>query len=277
MKKSAVSVFILAAATGGISFVAQSQAPPADAAKGAAKGGTKGGSVGLYQRQPPTPAGPAPKLADGTPDLSGVWLGSGANDSDISKGLKPGESVVMLPWAEQVVKNRKSKDDPEANCLPAGIPRGSPYPWRIAQTPGIYLIVYEGNIHSWRQIFMDGRKHPDENELIPSWYGHSIGRWEGPTWVVDTVGFNDKFWFDYAGHPHTEQLHTIERYTRTDLGNMNIEVTIIDPGTYTKPFTTTGRARLMAGTELMEYICQEDNFDLQHLSGPAQGPGGSTR
>jgi len=249
-------------------FAARSQAPPS--AAGAAKG--KGGNVGLYQRQPPTPTGPAPKLADGTPDLSGVWLGSGSNDSDISRGLKPGESVVMLPWAEALVKTRQSKDDPEANCLPSGIPRGSPYPWRFAQTPGLYFIVFEGNIHSWRQIFMDGRKHPDDPD--PSWYGHSIGKWDGNTLVVDTVGFNDKFWFDYKGHPHTEKLHTVERYTRTDMGNMTIEVTIDDPGAYTKPFTTTGRAKMMAGTELLEYICQEDNFDLQHINGPAQGPGG---
>ena len=225
----------------------------------------------MYQRQPPTPTGPAPKLADGTPDLSGVWLGSGASDADISRALKPGDSVVMLPWAEALVKTRQSKDDPESNCLPAGIPRGSPYPWRIAQTPGIYFIVYEGNIHSWRQVFMDGRKQPEDPD--PYWYGHSVGRWDGPTWVVDTVGFNDKFWFDYVGHPHTEKLHTTERYTRTDLGNMSIEVTIDDPGAYAKPFTTVGRARIMAGTELLEYICQEDNYDLQHISGPAQGPG----
>jgi hypothetical protein len=256
------------------SVAARSQAPPAADAKGKAKA-KGGGNVGLYQRQPPTPTGPAPKLADGTPDLSGVWLGSGSNDSDISRGLKPGEEVVMLPWAEALVKTRKSKDDPEANCLPSGIPRGSPYPWRFAQTPGIYFIVFEGNIHSWRQIFMDGRKHPDDPD--PSWYGHSIGKWEGNTLVVDTVGFNDKFWFDYKGHPHTEKLHTIERYTRTDMGNMTIEVTIDDPGAYTKPFTTTGRARAMAGTELLEYICQEDNFDLQHISGPALGPGGGGR
>ena len=174
--------------------------------------GNAGGNVGLYQRQPPTPTGPAPMLADGTPDLSGVWLGSGSNDSDISRGLKAGSSLVMLPWAEQLVKTRQSKDDPEANCLPSGIPRGSPYPWRFAQTPGVYFIVFEGNIHSWRQIFVDGRKHPDDP--IPSWYGHSIGHWEGKTLVVDTVGFNDKFWFDYKGHPHTEKLHTVERLDR---------------------------------------------------------------
>ena len=263
------------AAVAVVTLFARGQAPAGDA-KAKGKGGAgKGGNVGLYQRQPPTPTGPAPKLADGTPDLSGVWLGGGASDADISRSLKPGDSVVMLPWAEALVKTRQSKDDPESNCLPSGIPRGSPYPWRIAQTPGIYFILFEGNIHSWRQIFMDGRKHPEDPEL--AWYGNSIGRWDGQTWVIDTIGFKDKFWFDYVGHPHTEKLHTTERYTRTDLGNMSIEVTIDDPGAYAKPFTTVGRARIMAGTELLEYICQEDNFDLQHISGPAQGPGGATR
>jgi hypothetical protein len=245
----------------------------AQAPAGTPPGRGRGGNVGLYQRQPATPTGPAPMLANGTPDLSGVWLGSGSSDADITRALKPGDSVVMLPWAEQVVKARQSKDDPEANCLPSGIPRGSPYPWRFTETPGIYFIVYEGNIHSWRQIFMDGRKHPDDP--VPSWYGHSVGHWDGKTLVVDTVGFNDKFWFDYKGHPHTEKLHTIERYTRTDLGHMRIEVTIDDPGAYEKPFTTVGSARIMAGQDLMEYICQEDNFDLSHISGPARGPGGA--
>jgi len=273
-QRSIAGFTIVGAALAVVSLLAQ--APAGDAAKGkGSKGGAPKGGVGLYQRQPPAPTGPAPKLSDGTPDLSGVWLGGGASDADISRALKPGDSVVMLPWAETLVKTRQSKDDPESNCLPAGIPRGSPYPWRIAQTPGIYFIVFEGNIHSWRQIFMDGRKHPEDPD--PAWYGNSIGRWDGPAWVIDTVGFKDKFWFDYVGHPHTEKLHTIERYTRTDLGNMSIEVTIDDPGAYAKPFTTVGRARLMAGTELMEYICQEDNYDLQHISGPAQGPGGSTR
>ncbi|HTW65166.1 MAG TPA: hypothetical protein VME17_11145 [Bryobacteraceae bacterium] len=230
------------------------------------------GSIGLYQNQRLPPDGPAPKFADGTPDLSGVWLGGGSNSTDISnpKSLKPGDQVIMLPWAEEVVKHRLSKQDPEANCLPAGIPRGSPYPWRIVQTPTHYFILYEGNIHSYRQIFMNG-KHPDDPD--PTWYGHSIGHWEGNTLVVDTVGFNDKFWFDYKGHPHTEKLHTIERYTRTDFGHMAIEVTIDDPGTYVKPFTTIGKATLMPGAELMEYICQENNQDLPLLQGPARGPG----
>jgi len=167
-------------------------------------------------------------------------------------------------------------------CMPMGVPRSTPYPFRWVQditgggASAHMFQLHEGNIHSYRQIFMDGRKHPAE--LDPTWFGHSIGRWENKdTLVIDTVGFNDKFWFDYVGRPHTEKLHTTERYTRTDMANMSIEVTIDDPGTFVKPFTTVGRARIMAGTELIEYICQEDNFDLQHLSGPAQGPGGATR
>jgi hypothetical protein len=257
-----------AALIAAVSLIAQTPATPTPAQNA---GKAKSGNVGLYQRQPPAPTGPAPKFADGTPDLSGVWLGGGSSDADISRGLKAGSTLVMLPWAEALVKTRKSKEDPEANCLPSGIPRGSPYPWRIVQTPTHYFILFEGNIHSFRQIFMDGRKHPDDPD--PTWYGHSIGRWEGPTLVVDTVGFNDKFWFDDAGHPHTEKLHTIERYTRTDAGNMSIEVTIDDPGAYTKPFTTAGRARIMAGAEILEYICQENNQDLDLLDGPALGPG----
>jgi len=232
-------------------------------------------TVGLFPNQRPAPTGPVRSLKDGTPDLAGVWLGGGGSDADISNParLKPGNTVVMLPWAEDVVKNRLSEQDPEANCLPTGIPRGSPYPWRILQTPERYYILFEGNIHSFRQIFMDGRPHPPARDLDPTWYGHSIGHWEGNTLVVDTVGFNDKFWFDYKGHPHTEQLHTIERYTPIDEGHMAIEVTIEDPGAYKQPFTTMGRATLLPGAELMEYICQENNQDLDHLSGPARGPG----
>ena len=115
-------------------------------------------------------------------------------------------------------------------------------------------------------------KHPEDPD--PTWYGHSVGHWEGSTLVVDTIGFNDKFWFDYMGHPHTERLHTVERYTRTALGHMSIEVTIDDPGAYKQPFTSVGSATLMVGQELLEYICQENNQDLEKLSGPARGPGG---
>jgi hypothetical protein len=120
------------------------------------------------------------------------------------------------------------------------------------------FILHEGNIHSYRQIFMDGRRHPAE--LDPTWFGHSIGWYENDTLVIDTVGFNDKFWFDRQGTPHTEQLHTIERWTRLDRGRMVNDITIDDPGAYTRPFTVTFAARLNPpGDELREYICQENN------------------
>jgi hypothetical protein len=221
-------------------------------------------------RQPPKVTGPAPHLADGTPDLSGVWMGGGSNSGDISKGLKPGDSVVMLPSAEKVFKERRAADDPESLCLPFGIPRSAPYPWRIVQTPTHYFILYEGNIHSYRQIFMDGRQHPADPD--PTWYGHSIGSWDGDTLVVDTIGFNDKFWFDFRGHPHTEQLHTIERYTRKDMGTLENKTTIIDPGAYSHPFTVTFNARLRPHEDLMEYICQENQQDSQHMKGAASIP-----
>ena len=277
MSKRVVTVIVSAAALLAVfSLLAQSQTPASGQNKAQAKdnkGQAKGGGGGGLFGGPAAPTGPAPKFADGTPDLSGVWRGGGGSDSDISspRGLKPGDKVVMLPWAEELMKTRLSKEDPEANCLPSGIPRGSPYPWRIVQTPTHYFYLFEGNIHSYRQIFMNA-KHPEDPD--PTWFGHSVGHWEGNTLIVDTVGFNDKFWFDYKGHPHTEKLHTIERYTRTDLGHMDITVTIDDPGTYTQPFTTVGRATLMPGAELLEYICQENNQDLEKLTGPARGPGG---
>ena len=84
------------------------------------------------------------------------------------------------------------------------------------------FFLFEGNIHSYRQIFLDGRKHPADPN--PTWYGHSVARWEGDTLVVDSVGFNDKFWFDFAGHPHTEQLHVIERYRRPDFDHLEYEI-----------------------------------------------------
>jgi len=222
---------------------------------------------------------PAPRLPDGTPDLSGVWQGGGSI-GDISENLVPGERIVLLPAAKTLLDARLSKDDPEANCLPTGVPRIAPYPWRIVQMPTHtkathIFFLFEANIHSYRQIFMDGRKHPADPD--PTWYGHSIGRWEGNTLVIDTVGYNDKFWFDFKGHPHTEMLHTIERYTRKNVGTLVNEVTIEDPGAYVRPFKVTFTATLRPGDELMEYICQENNQDVAHIQGPTTAPGDPER
>ena len=212
----------------------------------------------------PAPSGQAPRTPDGKPDLSGVWGPDRHFIYDISSALKPGDVLPLQPWAADLAKKRMSKDDPEANCLPTGVPRMAPYPWKIVQRPELILFLFEGNIHSYRQIFLDGRGHPKDPD--PAWYGDSIGHWEGDTLVVDTIGFNDHFWFDFAGHPHTEQLHVIERYQRRDLGNLDIDITIIDPGAYTEPWKIKRTSVLMKG-EIQEYICNENNQDVQHIVG----------
>ena len=211
------------------------------------------------------PKGPAPRTSSGKPDLSGLWTPDATFIYNIESALKKGEKLPLQPWAEKLAAQRMSKDDPEANCLPTGVPRGAPYPWRIVQTPTHYFMLFEGNIHTYRQIFMDGRQHP--KDLDPSWFGDSRGKWDGDTLVVDTVGFNDKFWFDGIGHPHTEKLHVIERYRRTDGGNLNYEITIDDPGAYTRPFTLYGHSPLLQNTEIMEYFCIENNQDVAHILG----------
>jgi hypothetical protein len=228
-------------------------------------------------RPPQAAAAPTPRLPNGHPDLSGVLMGGGGI---AERNLKPGEAIVLLPEAKKLMDGRQSKDDPEANCLPTGVPRMNPYPWRMVQTPthsseSHIFVLFEGNIHSYRQIFMDGRPHPPDPD--PTWYGHSIGRWEGDTLVVDTVGYNDKFWFDFDGHPHTTQLHTVERFTRTDANTLRWEITIEDPGAYAKPFTVQTQARYEPTWELMEYICNENNTNVSHIVGPARAPGSSSQ
>jgi hypothetical protein len=218
-------------------------------------------------RGPAFVKGPTPRLPDGKPDFSGVWRPDNGFVGNISRILKPGDTITMKPEMEKLMKSHKAGQDPEANCLPTGVPRQAPYPWTIAQAPGRLFFLFEGNIHSYRQIFMDGRQHSKDPD--PTWYGESIGHWDGDTLVIDTIGFNELFWFDFAGHPHTSQLHTIERYTRTDLGTLLEEVTIDDPGAYTKPFTLVGKNRLDPKAEIMEYICQENNQDPSHIVGPA--------
>jgi hypothetical protein len=207
--------------------------------------------------------GPSPRAADGKPDLSGIWSPDRNFIYDITSALKPGETLPIQPWAEKATKEHMSKDDPEANCLPAGVPRMAPYPWKILQVPSLVVFLFEGNIHTYRQIFI-GATHPEDPN--PTWYGHSTAKWEGDTFVVDSIGFNDKFWFDFAGHPHTEKLHTVERYRRPDFGHLDYAVTIDDPGAYTKPFTMIGHSTL-TDSELMEYICNENNQDVSHITG----------
>src|ERR1700733_3116848 len=154
-----------------------------DASTDPAGGGTALASIAKLKTQP---AAPTPRTIDGKPDFTGIWTPDRTFIYDISSSLKPGEELPILPWAAKLAKDRMSKDDPEANCLPAGVPRMAPYPWKIVQIPKLVVFLYEGNIHTYRQVFLDGRGHPADPN--PSWYGHSIGKWEGDTLVVDTIG-----------------------------------------------------------------------------------------
>jgi hypothetical protein len=230
-------------------------------------GGISQIEVGGTPRISPTDATkPAPRLPDGKIDLTGPWVGGGSNgDIERDGGLKPGE-LPLLPWAKQLRDTRKTENEPYTACLPMSVPRVNPYPWRFihsstAKGPSTIYVVHEnGDAGFIRHIFMDGRTHPDPDDLIPTWWGHSIGRWEGDTLVIDTVGYNDKFWFDSRGTPHTEQLHTIERWTRINYGTMTHELTIEDPGALSRPVTLKFTARAVPpGHELMESICTENN------------------
>jgi len=218
------------------------------------------GAVRPTSAPPPGPPGPLPRMPDGKPDLSGIWNGQ--------RALPNQEEPAMLPWAAALTKQRTenySADDPEARCIPAGVPRSTPYHHQLVQTPTLLLMLIEGNIHTFRQIFLDRKEHP--KNLEPLWYGDSIGKWDGDTLVVDSVGFNDKFWFDMAGHPHTSQLHVVEKYHRSDYGNMDVQVIIEDPGAYSKPWVSNRLSTLETCIEMIEYVCNENNSDTLHLVG----------
>jgi len=204
----------------------------------------------------PAAAAGMPRTSDGKVDFSGIWNADRKFINDINEALKPGDTLPLQPWALKVTLERESKDDPEALCLPTGVPRVAPYPYRILQTPTHMFFLFEGNIHSYRQIFLDGRPHPQDPD--PTWYGHSIGRFDGDTLVIETVGFNDRFWFDFAGHPHTQQLRTTERLRRPDMKTIAYEVTIDDPGAYTRTWSAGWNLQWVAGEELPYYYCQDN-------------------
>ena len=132
--------------------------------------------------------------------------------------------------------------------------------FKIVQDPGLFLVLYE-EFARFRQIFTDGRDFPEE--MSPAWFGYSVGRWAGDTLVVDSKGFNDLNWLDDAGHPHSEAMHTIERFRRRDFGHMEIQLTVDDPKTYTKPWTLTMQFQIMPDTELIEDVCENEK-DAQH-------------
>jgi hypothetical protein len=205
-----------------------------------------------------TPSGPVPRTREGKPDLSGVWYAQ--------RTVDPGKPSP-LPWADVLQRERaanNSKDSPGAHCLPRGLTNaGALFPYKLVQTPALLVMIFEDDTPSHRQVFLDGRGHPRDPN--PNWMGHSIGHWEGDDLVVDTVGFNDQSWLDNIGHPHTEMLHITERFHRADLGHLEIEFTIEDPGAYSKPWIIKRVADLDTKDEIGEYVCIDR--DAAHLVG----------
>jgi hypothetical protein len=211
-------------------------------------------SLLLKMRSKGQATGPAPRGRDGKPDLSGVWIGN-APDVDVP---------VMQPWAEEVTKQRRARGgsgNPGESCLPGDVFLVSPFIYKIIQTPEVLAILWEGNAPGFTQIFLDGRAHA--KDAFPSWMGDSIGRWERDALIVDTVGFNDLSWIRVF--PHTEMLHVVQRYTRPNKGRLEKEVTIEDPGTFTKPWKMRVGWDLAPGEEVKEYICNENEKDVPHL------------
>ena len=226
----------------------------------------------------PNLAAPAPRTADGTVDLSGLWEPdpSGGNPSafgavvtlpaefqNVATRLKGG--LPYRPWALDLRNARQadnSKDNPDGLCLPLSILQlhSHPFPRRIMQLPGILAILYEKNV-DYRQIFTDGRPLPVDPQ--PSWFGYSSAKWEGDTLVVRTSGFREGLWADSAGNPLTEAATVSERFRRPNFGTLDIEVTVDDAKAYTAPWTITLRHRFKLDTELLEYVCLENDKFLR--------------
>ena len=208
------------------------------------------------QRDAP-PSGPTPRTLDGKPDLSGVWWQPTTVD--------PGKPE-FLPAAIAIQKQRlenNSKDSPQARCLPSAPLRNGPL-WEFVQSKDFLVYISDDESPGFHQIYLDGRGHPADPN--PAWYGHSVGRWEGDTLVVDRVGFDSRVWLDIEAHPHSDQLHIIERYHRRDLGHLEIEITVDDPGVLTQPWTQK-RVADLAHEEIFEFICAENNRDVKHMVG----------
>ena len=205
-------------------------------------------------------AAPANVSSAGPPDLNGVW--SAPFTPDISKVL--GHQPPFTEFGAARFAKEDEIDDPLTKCLPIGPARGIQagiMPFQIVQTPAVFTILFE-NQHTFRIIHTDGRSHP--KDLDPTWFGDSIGKWDGDTLVVDTVGLDDRTWLDTAGHEHSDQLHLVERFQRVDSNTIKWTVTFEDPKYFTEPwFVTLPITR--QNTEIMSYSCEENEKDRAHL------------
>jgi hypothetical protein len=223
----------------------------------------------------PDLAAPAPRQPDGKPNLSGIWQGEEQNGKkyvpNLAADFKPGEFPIQ-PWADALTEERRTdagqSEWPSARCLPYGVPLpyllSVFYPLKIIQEPDLVVILYE-LLGGFRQFFLDGRALPKDPN--PTWMGYSVGRWDGDLLVVDSTGFNGKTWLDAGGHPSTEDLHITERFRRRDFGHLDVQLTIDDPKAYTKPWTVNLPMHLSVDTELLEYVCNENEKDAKHMVG----------
>jgi hypothetical protein len=203
---------------------------------------------------------------DGPGNKVGLWTPMFGVTDPILESPK----VPFQPWAKALYIARQTDElEPHTRCHPSGVARQflTPYGVEFVELPELQRIYIfdEGGPHTFRTIYMDGRSHP--KDLVPSYYGHSIGWWEGDTLVVDTVGFNESFWMDRRGSPHTDKLHTVERFTRTDSNTIKYEVTVDDPGAYTSVWNSSFNLRWEDGTELFEYVCQQANYAPELMVG----------
>ena len=234
----------------------------------------------------PNLEGPEPRTPDGKPDLSGIWEfrnydgaaplpGQPSRNGPVPPersqfwniGVTLKDGLPFQPWAAELRKNRmaaNNKDNPDANCLPLGLMQlhTHPQPRKVIQNRDLLVILYEAQ-GGVRQIFMDGRPLPG-NEAQPWWYGYSTGKWDGETLVVETTGFRDDVWLDVNGTPMTSAAKMTERFRRVNFGNLQIEVTVDDPKAYTKPWTVTLNQRIMLNTDLIEFVCQENERSAPH-------------
>ena len=246
-------------------------------------------------QRPSGPPRPTPRWPDGKvnfgapPGEKGNWDGGGLLATNpknyeallgrrIPTGQVDIKDIPLQPWARALLDYRHSMfiaDEPYTRCKPSPGPRSfaTAYGVELMNTPGsdrIFLFL-QGGSHTFRTIYMDGRPHPTGKELAPSYLGHSIGRWDGDTLVVDTVGFNERAWMSRDALPHTNQMHTIERLTRTDFDTLKYEITVDDPGAYTATWTSGYTKRWSPTNELFEYVCQGNNYAPQLMIGVEGG------
>lgn len=217
----------------------------------------------------PNLTAPVPRMPDGKPDLSGLWEPE-LTPYRFDVIQNPQDESIFRPAAQAVFLQRAMNlrhDNPVTHCLPAGpqaiFAAGSTRFYRIVQSPAVLALLYE--LGGYRQIYTDGRTLPKDPN--PTWLGYSVGHWEGDTLVAESAGFNDRSWLDMVGHPHSERLRVTEKFHRSDFGHMRVQVTYDDPETLTRPLTISVAVNYAADGDMLEYVCNEDERDTEHLIG----------